>query len=156
MICFKAKNVAKNKSTTDRRTCNSTTLADIADNNLDKRLTKFKDQLKNEYTYRILLRYFADVGNINFPLKIDFKIRCHLETEMKNLFESKKNVTTIGSPGTKIIFTRAPFVQYKQFLLDKNFRQYIETIMISKKYCVWVFKKLRFEKQTKFLWVATA
>ena len=52
---------------------------------------------------------------------------------MKNLFESKKNVTTFGSPGTKIIFTRAPFGQYKEFLLDKNFRQYIETIMISKK-----------------------
>ena len=29
--------------------------------------------------------------------------------------------------------TKSPFIQYEQFLLDKNFRQYIETIMISKK-----------------------
>ena len=27
---------------------------------------------------------------INFPLKIDFRIKCHLETDMKKLFESKK------------------------------------------------------------------
>ena len=26
-----------------------------------------------------------------------------------------------------------PFIQYEQFLLDKNFRQYLETIMVSKK-----------------------
>ena len=33
----------------------------------------------------------------------------------------------------KIIFTKAPYIQYEQILLDKNFRQYLETIMISKK-----------------------
>ena len=52
---------------------------------------------------------------------------------MKKLFESKKKVTTIGSPDAKIIFTKSPFIQYEQFLLDKNFRQYLETIMVSKK-----------------------
>ena len=53
---------------------------------------------------------------------------------MKKLFESKEKVTEIGAPDAKIIFTKAPFIQYEQFLLDKNFRQYIETIMISKKF----------------------
>ena len=81
-----------------------------------------------EYHYNIL-----DTGKINFPLKIHFKIKFHLETEMKKLPESRKRVTTIGAPDAKIIFTKAPFIQYEQFLLDKNFRQYIETIMISKK-----------------------
>ena len=33
----------------------------------------------------------------------------------------------------KIIFTRASSVQYEQLLLDSNFRQYLETIMVSKK-----------------------
>ena len=33
----------------------------------------------------------------------------------------------------EIIFTKAPFVLYKQILLDKNFRQHLETIMVSKK-----------------------
>ena len=46
--------------------------------------------LKNEHVYRIPLRYFTDVGKINFPTKIDYRIKCHLETEMKRLFESEK------------------------------------------------------------------
>ena len=51
---------------------------------------------------------------------------------MKRLFEFKKKVNAIDAPDAKIIFAKAPFVQYEQFLLGKNFRQYIETIMISK------------------------
>ena len=52
---------------------------------------------------------------------------------MKRLFESKKKkVATIGLPDAKIIFTKPPLIQYKQFVLDKNFRQYVETIMVSK------------------------
>ena len=31
------------------------------------------------------------------------------------------------------LFTKAPHIQYEQILLDKNFRQYLETIMVSKK-----------------------
>ena len=42
-------------------------------------------------------------------------------------------VTAVGSPESKIIFKKAPFVQYEQFLLDRNFREYIKTIMIYKK-----------------------
>ena len=84
---YNKKKVAYKKLTIDRRTYNSTTPADITDNNLDDRLDKFKDELKNEYDYRIPLRYFCDIGKINFQLKIDFKIRCHLETDMKRLFE---------------------------------------------------------------------
>ena len=57
----------------------------------------------------------------------------HLETE---LFDSRKVLvagTAIPSPDAKIIFTKVPFVQYGQLLLDKNFRQYLESIMVSKK-----------------------
>ena len=31
------------------------------------------------------------------------------------------------------MFAKAAFLQYEQFLLDKYFRQYLETIMVSKK-----------------------
>ena len=71
--------------------------------------------LKNEHVYRIPLRYFTDVGKINFPTKIDYRIKCHLETEMKRLFESRKVLaarTAIPAPYAKIIFTKAPFIQY--------------------------------------------
>ena len=85
----------------------------------------FKNQLKNEYVYRIPLRYLSDIGKINFPTKIDYRIKLFLETNMKKLFESRKVLAanaTIPEVDAEIIFTRAPFVQYKQNLLDKNFR----------------------------------
>ena len=91
---------------------------------------KFQSQLRDEYVY------FTDLGKINIPLKIDFKIKCQLETDLKKLFESKKVLTAgvdIPSPDAKIIFTKASFIQYKQLLLNKNFRQYLEAIMVSKK-----------------------
>ena len=59
------------------------------DLNIDERIIKFKDQLKDKYVCRIPLKYFTDLGKTNFPLKIDFRIKCHLEKEMKRLFESK-------------------------------------------------------------------
>ena len=55
---------------------------------------------------------------------------------MKKLFEPKivyASGTALPAPDVKIIFTKAPFIQYEQTLLDKNFRQYLETTMVSKK-----------------------
>ena len=92
--------------------------------------------MKNEHVYRIPLKYFKDLGKINFPLKIDFSIKCQLQTDMKRLFESKKVLaagSAVPSPDAKIIFTKAAFIQFEQILQDKNFRQYLETIMVSKK-----------------------
>ena len=47
---------------------------------------------------------------------------------------SKKKVTSIDTPDVQIVVVKAPFIQYEQFLLTKNFRQYLETIMISSKF----------------------
>ena len=55
---------------------------------------------------------------------------------MDKLLESRKVLaanTAIPDVDAEILFTRAPFVQYEQILLDKNFRQHLETIMVSKK-----------------------
>ena len=52
------------------------------------------------------------------------------------MFESRELLASgsvLPMPDVKIIFTKAPFIQYEQILLDKNFRQYLETIMVSKK-----------------------
>ena len=82
-------------------------------------------------------RYFSDIRKINFPTKIDYRIKLFLETDMTRLFESRKvlaaSTTSVPKPDAEIIFTRAPFIQYEQILLDKNFRQHLETIMVSKK-----------------------
>ena len=59
-----------------------------------------------------------------------------LETITNKLFKSRKalasTVKTPPDPDFEILFTRAPFVQYEQILLDKNLRQHLETIMVSK------------------------
>ena len=97
------------------------------DLNIDHGIELFQAQLKNEFVYRILLRYFSDIGKINFPTKIDYPIKVLLETNMDKLFESRKVLPA------ETIFTKATYIQYKQILLDKNFRQHLETIMVSKK-----------------------
>ena len=103
------------------------------DLNLEKRIS-----LNNEFVYRILPpRCFSDIGKINFPTKIDYRIKLFLETSMNKLFESRdvhaSTVKTIPDADAEIIFTCAPFMQFEQILLDKNFRQHLETIMVSKK-----------------------
>ena len=105
--------------------------------NIKKRIANFQNLLKNERIYRVPLRYFCDIGKINFPTKIDHRIKLFLETNMNKLFESKKLLApgvAIPSADAQIIFTKAPFIQYEQILLEKNFRKYLETIMVSKKY----------------------
>ena len=53
---------------------------------------------------------------------------------MKKLLESRKvQASGIAILDPKIIFTKAPFIHYEQILLDKNLRQCLETIMVSKK-----------------------
>ena len=59
-----------------------------------------------------------------------------LEINMDKLFEYRKVLASgaeIPEVDAEILFTRAPFVQYEQILLDKIFRQHLETIMVSKK-----------------------
>ena len=55
---------------------------------------------------------------------------------MERLFESRKPLADnakVPAANAEIIFTKAPFIQYEQILLDENFRQHLETIMVSKK-----------------------
>ena len=54
---------------------------------------------------------------------------------MERLFESRKPLADnakIPAVDAEIIFTKPPFLQYEQILIDTNFRQHLETIMVSK------------------------
>ena len=125
-----------------------------SDGNFLDRVAKFRSQLKDKYVYRIPLKYISDIGKINFLTKIDMKIRLTLETDMKKLFESDKNLMgnpksgktadstnpndyeTDGTPQTpavQIVLLKAPMIQYEQLTLDTNFRQYYETTLFSAK-----------------------
>ena len=108
----------------------------VKDLNIDDRIDLVHDQIEDEFMYRIPLRYFSDIGKINFPTKIDYRIKLFLETDMDQLFESRKFLSAtadIPEVDAEIIFSRASFIQYEHILLDKNFRQHLETIMVSKK-----------------------
>ena len=63
--------------------------------NIDERITKFKELLNTKHVYRIYLRYFTDLGKINFPTKINDRIKLHLEKKMQKLLESR-NVLVSG------------------------------------------------------------
>ena len=110
-----------------------------SDGNFRDREAKFRSELKDKYVYRILLKYICDIGKINFPTKIDMKTRLTLETDMKKLFASDKNLMgnpktgklatstdpndfeTDGSPstpGVQIFLLKAPMIQYEQLTLD--------------------------------------
>ena len=116
------------------------------DDNLEDREDKFANQIDSKYVYRIPLKYLCDLGKINFRTKIDLKIRCMLQTNMKQFFESKKMVTAIGAPDAQIFFVRVPYLQYEQILLTKNFRQYLETIMLSSKVLRMGMQKTPYQK----------
>ena len=97
------------------------------------KIEKFANQIDSKYVYRIPLKYLCNLGKINFPTKLDLKIHCMFQTNMKQLFESKKKVNAIDAPDAQIVLVRAPYLQYEQILLTKNFRQYLEAIMLSSK-----------------------
>ena len=105
------------------------------DLNIQDRITKFHDMLRGDHVYRVPLKCFTDIRKINFPLRIDLRLKLHLGTEMKKLFQLIQfiNGAAAVDPDAKIIFTKVPFIQYEQLLLDNNFRQYLGTIMASRK-----------------------
>ena len=59
---------------------------------------------------------------------------------------NRKKVTTIGAPDAHIVFARAPFIQYLQIFLAKNFGQYLETIMLSSKVLCMGLQKKPYQK----------
>ena len=141
-----------------------------SDGNFRDREANFRSQLKDRYVYRIPLKYICDIGKTNFPIKIDMKIRLTLETDMKKLFESDKNLMgnpksgktadstnpndyeTNGTPQTpdvQFVLLKAPMIQYEQLTLDTNFRQYLETILFSDKVLRMGVQKTPYQKSYK-------
>ena len=152
--------------------CNNRVIHNVirSDGNFREREAKFRNQLKDKYVYKIPLKYICDIGKINFPIKIDMKIRLTLKTDMKKLFESNKNLmdnpktgksATSTDPndyepdGTRqtsdvqIILLKTPMIQYEQLTLDTNFRQYLETILYSAKVSRMGVQKTPYQKTYK-------
>ena len=102
--------------------------------NRNKRRQDIK-HVKNVY-YRL-----TPIG-ILFPFSVT--------NDTKQIFFTFIDIDTIAiTPDAKIIFTKAPFINYKQILLNKNFRQFLETILVSKKILRIGVQKTPYKKHTK-------
>ena len=122
------------KPTLDRRPHNSSLTHNITDLNINERIAKFQDQLENEFVSKIPLRYFTDLGKINFQ-----KIDATSKQTWRNCSNPKK-VTTVRLPDTKIIFTK--LFQYEQILFLKG------SWFLKISYA-WELKKHRYKKHMK-------
>ena len=65
---------------------------------------------------------------------------------MRQLFESKKKENAIGAPDAQAVFVRVSYLNYEQILLTKNFRQYLEIIMLSSKVLKMEIQKTPYQK----------
>ena len=85
-----------------------------ADDNLNGRLDKFKEQIKTTRYYRVQLKYICNIGMVNQPIRFNTHWRLTFKTNMSKLFESKKNqVAGVAPPTTmdaKIILDSAPYL----------------------------------------------
>ena len=59
------------------------------DQNLMERIEKFQDQLKNEYVYRIPLKYLCDVGLVNQYFKFNKKIYSNARNRHAKIISDK-------------------------------------------------------------------
>ena len=104
------------------------------DDNIDERIQKFQNQLKNVYCYRIPLKYICNLGLVNTSIKFNTKWRLTFERNMQKLFKSKTNQAADGLPNTvdaKIIIDSTLYLLYYQFDSDDVYRTYFKSAMIS-------------------------
>ena len=116
------------------RTLNYTnTDGDRTDKNLGSRITGFHYQFGKNIFYRIPLKFFADLGLVNFTNNTDTKFIFGLENNLNKLFEDNKKATAIPrNPNAQIIFHDHPYIQYQQILLDDNFLAHQNATLRSK------------------------
>ena len=127
--------IGNNTDRRDHRTGNGEDAAHRTDKNFTQRIEKLQDQLKNEYIYRISLKYLCDMGVVNQCFKFNTKYIVTLETDMQRLFQTNINQAAnsiLSTVDASIVFTSAPYILYEQFILENNFRTYLEGTMISK------------------------
>ena len=117
----------------DRRSSTSTTEANRTDLNLNYRLNSFNSLISKKLYYRIPLKYFVDLGLVNFPEKTDTKFIFILKSNMNKLFESKAKVTPMPRfPNVQILHHDTPYISYQQLSLDDNYKTYFNITLLSK------------------------
>ena len=122
----------------DRRSIINTTASNRSDLNLTNRIKDFNPAylLKKRY-YRIPLKIFTELGNVNTQQSIDVDFEFTLETNIMKLFENNavEANTTAGKakindePNAAVYFHARPYITYNVIQLDSNFQQYFNTAL---------------------------
>ena len=112
-LLYNKEKVAIYGNNNDRRayyTTTNATAGNRTDENLTDRIAKFQNQIKNEYVYRIPLKYLSDVGLVNQCFKFNTKYILTLRTDMQRLFQTNENRATnalLTSVDASIVFRLA-------------------------------------------------
>ena len=115
------------------RSFNSSTPADRTDQNLSNRITSFNALISQKLHYRIPLKYFVDLGLVNFPEKTNTKFIFMLESNKNKRFESNVKVIAIPRvPDAQILYHDTPYISYQQITLNENFQVYFNATLQSK------------------------
>ena len=123
---------------TDRRSITDTDIVKRSDVNLRKRLTVYTPNfLKTNRYYRIPLKFFTELGNVNTQQSINVNFEFTLETNIMKLFETNKVEANTDAgkakiddePDAQIYFHARPYITYNVIQLDSNFQQYFDTAL---------------------------
>ena len=112
---------------------NSATAADRADQNFSNRITSFNGLISQKLYCRIPLKYFVDLGLVNFSEKTNTKFIFTLESNMNNFSETNAKVTVINrTSDAQRLYYDTPYISYHQITLEGNFQVYYNATLRSK------------------------
>ena len=134
----------------DRRSHNNDMEAFRTNDNLEDREDKFAAQIDSKYVYRFPLTYLCNLSKINFPNKIDLKIPCTLQTDMKQLFESKKIWLLLVYQTHKLFLLECPIYSMNRSCLKRILDSTIKQSCSHQKFLRWEYKKHPAKKQTNY------
>lgn len=127
----------------DRRVNNpkAANAANRTDENVTDRIDKLRHLIRQKNIFTIPLKFLTNIGLVNHSIIFDKKIICTREADLSKLFESNKQVAAVTAPDAQMIWHDTPVIQYEQFLLNDNFRQFLETSILWKKvFCMEIQK----------------
>ena len=91
---------------------------------------------------------------VNQRFKFNTKYILTLETDIQKLFKANINQATdalLDSFNASIVFAGAPYIMYKQFKLDNNFKTYLKRTLISEHVCKTEIKPKPYQKSSNLL-----
>ena len=118
----------------DRRSNTNANVNYRTDDNIVERLKVFTSaELLKKKFYRIPLKFFTELGNINCQHNINCNFQFTLKTSLYKLFETTAQAATglNAESDAGIHFHKRPYITYNLIQPDTNFQQYFNNALIA-------------------------